>query len=106
MNYIKEKSSKNLRLNHDEERPKKTMNNCRDPIRCNQLLQTCPKEMVGPHPPQRCPGQCRQPFFFKKKSDLNSQRLEVTSSLAAARVTNKNKYWNNILITLTKSEYN
>ena len=53
MNYIKEKSSKNLRLNHDEERPKKTMNNCRDPIRCNQLLQTCPKEMVGPHPPQR-----------------------------------------------------
>ena len=45
-------------------------------------------------------------FFFKKRIDFNSQRLEVTSSLAAARVTNKNKYWNNILITLTKSEYN
>ena len=66
MNYIKEKSSKNLRLNHDEERTKKTIYSCRDPIRCNQLLQTCPKEMVGPHPPQRCPGQCQQPFILKE----------------------------------------
>merc|ERR1711915_835086 len=35
-----------------------------------------------------------------------TRSMSTTSSLAAARVTNKNKYWNNILITLTKSEYN
>ena len=52
---------------------KKTIYSCRDPIRCNQWLQTCPKEMVCPHPPQRCPGQCRQPFF--KKEVISTQKV-------------------------------